>query len=31
MYIEEYRNKCVSADEAVKVIHSGDWVEFSLV
>lgn len=29
MYIEEYRNKCVSADEAVKVVRSGDWVEFS--
>jgi len=29
MYIEEYRNKCVSADEAVKVVRSGDWVEYS--
>ncbi|AET67072.1 acetyl-CoA hydrolase [Desulfosporosinus orientis DSM 765] len=29
MYIEEYRKKCVSADEAVKVVRSGDWVEFS--
>lgn len=29
MYIEEYRNKCVSADEAVKEVRSGDWVEFS--
>ncbi|MDQ7095862.1 acetyl-CoA hydrolase/transferase C-terminal domain-containing protein [Desulfosporosinus sp. PR] len=29
MYIEEYRQKCVSADEAVKVVRSGDWVEFS--
>ena len=28
MLINEYRNKCVSADEAVKVIRSGDWVEF---
>ena len=28
MYIEEYRNKCVSADEAVKMVRSGDWVEF---
>lgn len=29
MYMEEYRNKCVSADEAVKVIRSGDWIEFA--
>ena len=29
MHIEEYRNKCVSADDAVKVIRSGDWVEFA--
>ncbi|HBV87512.1 acetyl-CoA hydrolase/transferase C-terminal domain-containing protein [Desulfosporosinus sp.] len=29
MYMEEYRNKCVTADEAVKVINSGDWVEFA--
>ena len=29
MYQEEYRSKCVSADEAVKVIRSGDWVEYS--
>jgi len=28
MYIEEYRNKCVSADEAVQVVRSGDWIEF---
>ncbi|MCO1604403.1 acetyl-CoA hydrolase/transferase family protein [Desulfosporosinus nitroreducens] len=28
MYIEEYRNKCVSADEAVKAVRSGDWIEF---
>ena len=28
MYIDQYRQKCVSADEAVKVIRSGDWVEF---
>lgn len=28
MYIDEYRKKCVSADEAVKVVRSGDWVEF---
>ncbi|WP_088225875.1 acetyl-CoA hydrolase/transferase C-terminal domain-containing protein [Desulfosporosinus sp. FKB] len=25
---EEYQKKCVTADEAVKVIRSGDWVEF---
>lgn len=29
MYTEEYRKKCVSADEAVKVIRSGDWIEFA--
>ena len=29
MHIEEYRSKCVSADDAVKVIRSGDWVEFA--
>ena len=28
MYIKEYRDKCVSADEAVKVVRSGDWIEF---
>lgn len=28
MYIDQYRNKCVSADDAVKVVRSGDWVEF---
>ena len=27
--MEEYKGKCVSADEAVKVIRSGDWVEFA--
>ena len=27
--MDEYKKKCVSADEAVKVIRSGDWVEFS--
>jgi len=31
MYMEEYRNKCVSADEAVKVIRNGDWIEFAWV
>lgn len=29
MIMTEYRNKCVSADEAVKTIRSGDWIEFS--
>ena len=29
MYMEEYRKKSVSADEAVKVIRSGDWIEFA--
>ncbi|NCB27230.1 MAG: butyryl-CoA:acetate CoA-transferase, partial [Bacteroidia bacterium] len=24
----EYKQKCVSADKAVQVIQSGDWVEF---
>ncbi|MGI6751822.1 MAG: acetyl-CoA hydrolase/transferase C-terminal domain-containing protein [Anaerovoracaceae bacterium] len=27
--MDEYKRKCVSADEAVKVIQSGDWVEFA--
>lgn len=27
--MDEYKNKCVTADEAVKVIRSGDWVEFA--
>lgn len=26
--MQEYQQKCVSADKAVKVIQSGDWVEF---
>jgi butyryl-CoA:acetate CoA-transferase len=29
MIMNEYKEKCVSADEAVKAIKSGDWVEFS--
>ncbi|AFM40249.1 acetyl-CoA hydrolase [Desulfosporosinus acidiphilus SJ4] len=29
MIREEYQKKCVTADEAVKVIRSGDWVEFA--
>ncbi|HWQ71334.1 MAG TPA: acetyl-CoA hydrolase/transferase C-terminal domain-containing protein [Desulfitobacteriaceae bacterium] len=28
MLRDEYRKKCVTADEAVRVIRSGDWVEF---
>ncbi len=27
-YSEEYQKKLVSADEAVKCIHSGDWVDY---
>lgn len=27
--MDEYRQKCVSADEAVKAVKSGDWIEFS--
>ena len=27
-YVEEYNKKLVSADEAVKVVKSGDWVDF---
>ena len=26
-YTQEYKQKLVSADEAVKVIKSGDWVD----
>jgi len=29
MLMDEYRRKCVSADEAVKVIKDGDWVEIA--
>jgi len=29
MNMDEYRKKCVSADEAVKVIRSGDWIEYA--
>jgi len=28
-YMEEYKSKLVSADEAVKIVKSGDWVEYS--
>lgn len=31
MIWDEYRRKCVSADEAVKVVKSGDWVEMGFV
>ena len=27
-YSQEYKQKLVSADEAVKLIKSGDWVDF---
>ena len=27
-YTQEYKQKLVSADEAVKVIKSGDWVDY---
>lgn len=27
-YLSEYRSKLVSADEAVKVVKSGDWVDY---
>lgn len=29
MIFDEYKSKCVSADEAVKVIKDGDWVEYA--
>ena len=28
-YIQEYQSKLVSADEAVKMVKSGDWVDYS--
>ncbi len=28
IYMKEYQNKLVSADEAVKVVKSGDWVDY---
>lgn len=28
---EEYKQKLVSADEAVKLIKSGDWVDYGWV
>lgn len=27
-YTEEYQKKLVSADEAVKAVHSGDWIDY---
>lgn len=30
-YSQEYKQKLVSADEAVKLIKSGDWVDFRMV
>ena len=27
-YAQEYQSKLVSAEEAVKVVKSGDWVDF---
>ena len=27
-YSQEYKQKLVSADEAVKVVQSGDWVDY---
>ena len=29
-YYEEYRNKLRTPDEAVKVIKSGDWVDYTV-
>jgi acyl-CoA hydrolase len=28
-FLEEYKQKLVSADEAVKIVKSGDWVAYS--
>jgi len=28
-HVAEYREKCVSADEAMKAVRSGDWIEYS--
>lgn len=28
VYLQEYKNKLCSADEAVKIVKSGDWVEY---
>ena len=27
-FLQEYKQKLVSADEAVKLIQSGDWVDY---
>ena len=29
MYLEDYKKKLVTADQAAKVVKSGDWLEFS--
>ncbi len=29
-FVDEYRQKLVSADEAVKVVKSGDWVDYGM-
>jgi len=29
-YINEYRQKLTTAEEAVKVVTSGDWVDYGL-
>ncbi len=28
-YLKEYQSKLVSAEEAVKVVKSGDWLDYS--
>ena len=27
-FLEEYKQKLVTADEAVKIVKSGDWVDY---
>ena len=27
---DEYKAKCCSADEAVKIVKDGDWVDYSM-
>ncbi len=29
MFMDDYRKKCTTAEQAVKVVESGDWVEFA--
>ncbi|MEA1961353.1 MAG: acetyl-CoA hydrolase/transferase C-terminal domain-containing protein [Bacillota bacterium] len=31
LWMEQYKKKLVTADEAVKVVNSGDWVDYPLV